>query len=494
MASTGCGVAASPWPPAAALAALAAAAAAALAADRRRRGRRRRSAAAAAAAAPPRCAAAAADRGRLGRRLGAPRRRRRRRRAVGAGAGRVSPIWGSLHQGALGGLRILRAALEQAVSGSSSGVRASSPPSSLGVVAALAGAGGTVAVAAAARAAASLRAGAAVAAVAAALATGSRSGARRGLAGRRRRLGAARSPERRRAALSRRRGAGGRRGGGASARSAAARASAASRPRSSGVADGATRRACLGGRRPWGRSWGGSLLMSAPAVAVRRRRRGRRERLSRRAVGGDPLVGPADPALGERAGRTRPAARRAGPRGAGWRARPRARTPGSGASAGVGADHRELEDGGAEVVGDLLALALPGDRERRWRRGWCRRRRSAPSGDGPGDLDVPRAARSPPPGATVSERSMTATASHVDARAGSSGVRPLGQRRPGRRSAPSGSVRSTSRYSASDSWPVDSASPKCSFGPGREALGVGDRAARPGAGPAPTGGRRRGGW
>ena len=66
----------------------------------------------------------------------------------------------------------------------------------------------------------------------------------------------------------------------------------------------------------------------------------------------------------------------------------------------------------------------------------------------------------------VSERSMTTTAS-TSMPGGSSGVSRSGS---ASRSTvgPSGSVRSTSRYSASDSWPVDSASPKCIFGRGEK--------------------------
>ena len=78
----------------------------------------------------------------------------------------------------------------------------------------------------------------------------------------------------------------------------------------------------------------------------------------------------------------------------------------------------------------------------------------------------------------VSERSMTTTAS-TSTPGGSSGVSRSGSASRST-SAPSGSVRSTSRYSPSDSWPVDSASPKCIFGRGEKpsVLAIGSSARR----------------
>ena len=65
----------------------------------------------------------------------------------------------------------------------------------------------------------------------------------------------------------------------------------------------------------------------------------------------------------------------------------------------------------------------------------------------------------------VSARSMTDDGFHVEP-GGSSGVSRPG--RPPGRPRPSGSRKSTSRYSPSDSWPVDRASPKCTFGRGEK--------------------------
>ena len=192
-----------------------------------------------------------------------------------------------------------------------------------------------------------------------------------------------------------------------------------------------------------------------------------------------PLVSPPHPALGASRRRARRAARSVR-RPRGWVAR----WASSRCRASVGPTTARCEQVGADVVGDVLALALAGDRRARRRRGARSMASATVGGSSAADLDAPLAARRRPAGARWRSDSMTADRGRPRGPTGSSGgeARRAGRRglhgRARRRRRRRGRCRGT-RPATRGRW----------TGPGRSAAWGGARSPRSRRPAAPT--RRR---